>query len=629
MTRRNPSNFIACIACFLLVTACGFAPAARAQTSAPVSAIPSPADVSAFAAEVNLIPFGQLAVHSEGRVKSFDSHARAAMQFISGSRKIEGRSAAFTYLDMMLRAEAYADVDAIYFKQKQMRVQVAQALREGLRADLESMPAEMRTHIEEQMTSVEQRLETFIKTGLLSRRMLSDPRVQDLLSRLSTDLLRSAKFVEAIQSALNVMDPEVLRIQLKFVPPVSAIADESQQSAASQDSLSEADRAELLSQPWLTLDDLSNPRAAAVTSAIDADLRRQLVDAWTAFTTSWQSLNASGVNAAAVTLVELLPKVNTALYPDQSRLAWESWYFRAKNMTWVWLIYAFAIVPLLLAVVYRWPAARWIGLFMFLLAFGFHTFAVMLRWYVADRWPNSNMFEAVTTAAWFGGCLALVLELLVRRLPMRNIFALGSAVASLTALMAVHFSPLTLSADIRNMMPVLDDVWLYIHTNVIIFSYCLIFIAAVTATMYLCYRFAAMLGQWPRAMEYARVGGAGSLILTRADGSSYVDEKRSTFGQVLDGTTMVLMELAFITLWAGLVMGAIWADHSWGRPWGWDPKEVFALNTFIVFLLLVHVRLKVKDKGLWTAILAVIGAAVMLFNWIIINFAISGLHSYA
>ena len=92
---------------------------------------------------------------------------------------------------------------------------------------------------------------------------------------------------------------------------------------------------------------------------------------------------------------------------------------------------------------------------------------------------------------------------------------------------------------------------------------------------------------------------------------------------------MVLVELAFIMLWTGLVMGAIWADHSWGRPWGWDPKEVFALNTFLIFLVLIHVRLKVRDKAFWTAILAVVGFEVMMFNWIVVNFVISGLHSYA
>jgi len=189
--------------------------------------------------------------------------------------------------------------------------------------------------------------------------------------------------------------------------------------------------------------------------------------------------------------------------------------------------------------------------------------------------------------------------------------------------MAAYFLPVQLNPNISNMMPVLHDVWLYIHTNVIIFSYCLIFMAAVSALLYIAHR--AVGG----ASSFARVGGAGSMIIAGAHGEERMSPKRAALGEVLDGTTMVLMELAFVLLWTGLVMGAIWADHSWGRPWGWDPKEVFALNTFLVFIALVHVRLKVKDKGLWTAWLAMIGAGVMLFNWIVINFIITGLHSYA
>jgi len=107
------------------------------------------------------------------------------------------------------------------------------------------------------------------------------------------------------------------------------------------------------------------------------------------------------------------------------------------------------------------------------------------------------------------------------------------------------------------------------------------------------------------------------------------DGDHQGLGKVLDGATMLLLELFFITLWTGIIMGAVWADHSWGRPWGWDPKEVFALNTWIIFLILVHVRIKVQDKALWTAVLAVIGCSVMLFNWIVVNFFITGLHSYA
>ncbi len=110
---------------------------------------------------------------------------------------------------------------------------------------------------------------------------------------------------------------------------------------------------------------------------------------------------------------------------------------------------------------------------------------------------------------------------------------------------------------------------------------------------------------------------------------SFLKPEPPTTSQVLDGATMVLVELSFVALWTGLVMGAIWADHSWGRPWGWDPKEVFALNTFFIIIALIHVRMKVRDKGFWTAVLAVLGFEVMMFNWIVINFIVTGLHSYA
>jgi ABC-type transport system involved in cytochrome c biogenesis permease subunit len=148
--------------------------------------------------------------------------------------------------------------------------------------------------------------------------------------------------------------------------------------------------------------------------------------------------------------------------------------------------------------------------------------------------------------------------------------------------------------------------------------------AAVSAFAYLVWR---LRGGGP---AYARVGGAGQAMELAAEGGAHASVHRAAgLGEVLDGVTMLLTEVSFVMLWAGIVMGAIWADHSWGRPWGWDPKEVFALNTFIIFALLIHVRWKVRDKGLWTAVLAVVGAAVMLFNWIVINFVISGLHSYA
>ena len=124
-------------------------------------------------------------------------------------------------------------------------------------------------------------------------------------------------------------------------------------------------------------------------------------------------------------------------------------------------------------------------------------------------------------------------------------------------------------------------------------------------------------------------GGSAALIGSEGDYPPGSEGERAGLGKVFDGATMIFIALSFVTLWTGIILGAVWADVSWGRPWGWDPKEVFALNTWIIYLILVHVRLKVRDKAFWTAILSLIGFGVMLFNWLAVNFVIVGLHSYA
>ena len=97
----------------------------------------------------------------------------------------------------------------------------------------------------------------------------------------------------------------------------------------------------------------------------------------------------------------------------------------------------------------------------------------------------------------------------------------------------------------------------------------------------------------------------------------------------LDACNLIILQFAFWLLGLGIVLGAVWADESWGRPWGWDPKETFALVTWIVYLIIVHVRYVTPNKAFWTAVLAIVGFFVMLFNWWGVNFFLVGLHSYA
>jgi cytochrome c-type biogenesis protein CcsB len=577
------------------------APAA-APTAAPAKQSGANASSAAsdqpFSARVDLTPLATIAVQSDGRLKSLSSFSSETMAFVSGPRQIAGQSPLFTYLDMMFRPDAYRDADVIFVKGAGPRARIADAVLAG------NLLPEMGA-----------RMEAFRKTGLISQTLLSKPEVLSVLREMQSDLLRTAKIVDAIESALNVKDPRFLLSRLRMVPRGDGDPKQPWHGIAE---VMFADGKEPVPGAMLLLAEKSEPP-----TDIPEASRTAVADAWKALVNSWLKADAAGVNAASAALAAELPKIDPAGYPQRDRLAWEHWYFSNGHMTKTWLVYMAASILLLLGFVYRWPRARTAGFVVFAAAVALHTLAVMLRWYIAGRWPNSNMFEAVTTAAWFGAVGAIAIEWFVRRTAMYSMFALGAAVSAMVALMAAYFLPVQLNPSINNMMPVLHDVWLYIHTNVIIFSYVLIFMAAVSGGLYVGHR---MLGG---AASFARVGGAGSLIVAGPDGEARMEGNRAGLGEVLDGVTMVLMEISFVLLWAGIVMGAIWADHSWGRPWGWDPKEVFALNTFIVFAVLVHVRLKVKDKGMWTAILAVIGAAVMLFNWIVINFVITGLHSYA
>ncbi len=530
-------------------------------------------ETHSFENRVDMTPWSDnVAVFTNGRVKSFETFARSFMPHIMGSRKFEGQSPTFTYFDMLIRPERYMGEAIIYVKHK------------GLRAAIVG-------EIQTDDPLAKERADTFMKTGLVSRELLRRPEITSLLGRLRQDVRRFATPIETIDNAIGASDPRNLWAVLKIVPPASGSFDER----------------------WTTLDSVSNP---------------EIAESWGVMVEAWKGGDAKVVNTELIKLAQLLPALGagSAIYPEASKLKLESLYFRMGNLTSIWLVYLASTILLLMAFVYRFRRVGQIGLAFFALAVLLNTVAVVWRWYVSGRFPNANMFEAITTAAWMGAVFGILMEIVLRKSSMKYVFSLGAAISAIVALLAVRLYPLELNPHISNKMPVLHDIWLYIHVNFIIFSYCLIFVAAVSSTIYLLRRLLQKTRGQNGKDDYARAGGVASLVEVRPGNKPTLS---NNIGSVLDGATMILVELSFILLWAGIVMGAIWADHSWGRPWGWDPKETFALNTFIVFIILIHTRIKVKDKGLWTACIAIIGCAVMLFNWIIINFTISGLHSYA
>ena len=428
-----------------------------------------------FVEQVNLKPLSDLAVHTGGRLNSLGSYANSHMQQVSGPRSIGGRSQLFSYLDMLFRPEVYEDADVIYVKNKLVR----RAIIETLNRDPSAA---------ERINNYEPRLAAFEKTGLTSARVLVDPSLREVFGRLKADLVRTNKEVVTLENATIAMKPAVLLDRLRVLPPAG----------------------DSLESPWFSMNSVmllpgqESPDqllAQPTLPSLDPETQQAIAQSWQRLYEGWNAGDVDEVNQSISFLTRVIPEINPTIYPSISRLSWESWYFRNHQLTRVWLVYMLSVILLLLGLVYQWKWARWSGMGVFLIALALQTFGVGLRWYISGRWPNANMYEAVTTAAWFGSAMALVFELLVRRTAMRSIFALAAATASMFALMAAYYLPAYLNPNIENMMPVLHDIWLYIHTNVIIFSYCLIFMAAVSSALYIVNR---MLGGAP---SYARVGG--------------------------------------------------------------------------------------------------------------------------
>jgi ABC-type transport system involved in cytochrome c biogenesis permease subunit len=136
-----------------------------------------------------------------------------------------------------------------------------------------------------------------------------------------------------------------------------------------------------------------------------------------------------------------------------------------------------------------------------------------------------------------------------------------------------------------------------------------------------------------KAAEGAPAAAGGSVLtgsLTAVAVGDSPTAPRAKLLQDLDTAQMIVLQLAFWTLGVGILLGAWWADHSWGRWWAFDPKETWALLTWIIYLIVIHVRIaSPAKKGLTTAWLSVVGFIVMLWTYFGVNLLLPGLHAYA
>ncbi len=229
------------------------------------------------------------------------------------------------------------------------------------------------------------------------------------------------------------------------------------------------------------------------------------------------------------------------------------------------------------------------------LLFLVHTAGLVVRWYISGHAPWSNGYESMVFVSWATLLTGLIF---VRRSEIT--LSLTTLLAGLTLLVA-GFS--WMSPEITNLVPVLKSYWLIVHVAVIMASYGFLGISALLGMLNLLL-----------------------ILLRNPDNRERVNFTIKELVYIIH----ISLILGLILLTLGSFLGGVWANESWGRYWGWDPKETWAMVTIIVYAFIIHMHKIPGFRGDYALSAAsLLGFGSVLMTYFGVNYYLSGLHSYA
>jgi cytochrome c-type biogenesis protein CcsB len=230
-----------------------------------------------------------------------------------------------------------------------------------------------------------------------------------------------------------------------------------------------------------------------------------------------------------------------------------------------------------------------------ILIFTYHGTGLGIRWYISGHAPWSNGYEAVVFIAWATVIAGFIFA-------QKNPVVLAGT--AILASMMIFVTELNLlDPEVTNLQPVLKSYWLMIHVAIITSSYGFLGLAAI-------------LGLLNLLLYIFRNKGNGKVVTLNINELTHISEMTMTIG------------LFMLTI--GTFLGGVWANESWGRYWGWDPKETWALVSVLVYAVILHLRYIPALSGKFTFnVVSFWGYSAILFTFFGVNFYLVGLHSYA
>lgn len=270
-----------------------------------------------------------------------------------------------------------------------------------------------------------------------------------------------------------------------------------------------------------------------------------------------------------------------------------------KNLAFVNGLFGFILLVLLFIRIlypeyrFKWPIGIMVS-FLFL-AFLAHTAGLGLRWYIAEHAPWSDGYESMIFIGWASMLAGFSFY---KKAP---IALAATALLTFLILYVAHLS--WMNPEITNLVPVLKSYWLTIHVAVITASYGFLALGAFLGILNMIL-----------------------ILLQNKKNTSRIQTKIKELSRINEASLIAGLYLLTI----GTFLGGIWANESWGRYWGWDPKETWAFVTILIYAFVVHMRMIPGLKSLYAFNVSSIFAYFsVLMTYFGVNYYLSGLHSYA
>lgn len=288
--------------------------------------------------------------------------------------------------------------------------------------------------------------------------------------------------------------------------------------------------------------------------------------------------------------------------PDEEKVELEVTYNKLNIFNRLYGYYALAGLLMFVVLIFRifrdrrvWHLATYLFKGVILLLFLWHTAGLAMRWFISGHAPWSDAYESILYVSW----ATLGMGLLLGRKSELTISA--SAFVTSMLLWIAHQS--WVDPSIANLVPVLDSYWLMIHVAVIVASYGPLTVGMILGVVSLVL-----------------------IILTNARNR----ERMALSLRELTIVNELALTVGLIMLTIGNFLGGQWANESWGRYWGWDPKETWALISIMVYAFVIHTRLVPGLRGKWTfSFLSIVAFGSIMMTYFGVNFYLVGLHSYA